>query len=77
MQITMLLHLGHHSITLIFDMPLFLPLIIVVLSSWNWGARGWQRFGRVRSESRITRAGVRSDPRLLEQSFVTNRENFS
>jgi hypothetical protein len=38
MQITMLLHLGHHSITLIFDMPLLLPLIVVVLLSWNWGA---------------------------------------
>jgi hypothetical protein len=38
MQITMLLHLGRHSITLIFDMPLLLPLIVVVLLSWNWGA---------------------------------------
>jgi len=37
MQITMLLHLGHHSITLIFDMPLLLPLIIIVVPSWNWG----------------------------------------
>jgi len=49
MQITMLLHLGHHSITLIFDMPLLLPLVIVVLSSWNWGAPRSQRFGRVRA----------------------------
>jgi len=38
MQITMLLHLGHHSITLMFAMPLLLPLIVVVLLSWNWGA---------------------------------------
>ena len=38
MQITMLLHLGHHSITLIFDTPLLLPLIIVVMLSRNWGA---------------------------------------
>ena len=45
MQITMLLHLGHHSITLIFDMPLLLPLIVVVLLSWNWGA-SW--FAKVR-----------------------------
>ena len=33
MQITMLLHLGHHSITLIFDIPLLLPLIVAVLLS--------------------------------------------
>jgi hypothetical protein len=33
MQITMLLHLSHHSITVIFDMPLLLPLIMVVLLS--------------------------------------------
>ena len=45
MQITMLLYLGHHSITLIFDMPLLLPLIVVVLLSWNWGA-SW--FAKVR-----------------------------
>ena len=45
MQITMLLHLGHHSITLIFDMPLLLPLIAVVLLSWNWAA-SW--FAKVR-----------------------------
>ena len=38
MQITMLLHLGHHSITLIFDMPLLLPLIVVVLLSGKWRA---------------------------------------
>ena len=38
MQITMLLHLGHHSITLMFAMPLLLPLIVVVLLSWNWRA---------------------------------------
>jgi len=38
MQITMLLYPGHHSITLIFDMPLLLPLIVVVLLSWNAGA---------------------------------------
>jgi hypothetical protein len=35
MQITMFLHLGHHSMTLIFEMPLLLPLIIVVLLSLN------------------------------------------
>ena len=46
MQITMLLHLGPHSITLIFDMPLLLPLIIVALLSWNWKPPGSQRFGR-------------------------------
>ena len=45
MQITMLLHLGHHSITLIFDLPPLLPLTVVVLLSWNWGA-SW--FARVR-----------------------------
>ena len=49
MQITLLLHLGHHSITLIFDMPVFLPLIVVVLSSWNWGARRSEWFGRARA----------------------------
>ena len=49
MQITMLFHLGHHSITVIFDMPLLLPLIIVVLLGWNWGAPGSKRFGRVRA----------------------------
>ena len=48
MQITMLLHLGHHSITLIFDMPLLLPLIVVVLLSWNWGA-SW--FAKVRTRA--------------------------
>ena len=37
MQITMLSHLGHHSITVIFDSPLVLPLIIVVMLIWNWG----------------------------------------
>jgi hypothetical protein len=47
MQITMLLNLGHHSITLIFDMPLLLPLIIVVVLSWNWGPPGSQRLGHV------------------------------
>ena len=47
MQITMLLHLGHHSITLIFDMPPLLPLIVVVLLSWNWGA-SWFRKVRPR-----------------------------
>ena len=35
-QITM--YLGHRSITLIFDTPLLLPLIIVVMLSRNWGA---------------------------------------
>ena len=45
MQITMLVNLGHHSITVIFDMPLLLPLIVVVLLSCNWGA-SW--FAKVR-----------------------------
>jgi len=49
MQITLLFYLGHHSITLIFDMPLVLPLIVVVLSSWNWGARRSEWFGRARA----------------------------
>jgi len=49
MQITLLLHLGHHSITLIFDMPVFLPLIVVVLSSWNWGALVRKGSGRARA----------------------------
>lgn len=31
MQIMMLLHLGYHSITLIFDMPPLLRLIVIVL----------------------------------------------
>ena len=49
MQITMLLHLGHHSITLMFDMPLFLPLMVVVLLSWKGRASDLQRFGRMRA----------------------------
>jgi len=33
LQITMLLHMGHESITLILDMPLLWPLIVVAFLS--------------------------------------------
>ena len=65
MQITMLLHLGHHSITLIFDMPLWLPLIVVVLLSWNWGA-SWFAAARPRVIVRSARS-VRNEVPQIEK----------